>query len=242
MKRSILITSQEEQGDGYSIAWKGKICTVTHDLGGEYVATLLDESGIVCTYPAAIEENKVEVEFDEPIAVTDIYRLNLVSYGSPETTADYVIGEYYSGTVENVLRFCKSLDLSSDKLRGVSPERVELMQRLVDDHINDTISEYYFVPLRPYNQVQPDGSVRKVFPGKIRMIALQWTAGLLLQTEFQSSEPNMNEQARLLVEEAKKETQQIVDFSTRIAGQRRKHPSPTMPPNLAPSKTNEFQL
>ena len=55
-------------------------------------------------------------------------------------------------------------------------------------------------------------------------------------------EPNMHEAGVRFVEEAKKEMQQIVDFSTRIPGQRRKHPSPTMPPNLAPSKTNEFIL
>ena len=119
---------------------------------------------------------------------------------------------------------------------------VEKYQRIVDDAIDGYLCEYYFIPIQPYNQVMPDGSVKKVFPGKIRLIAIQWTAGLILQSEFQNSEPNINEQARGFIEEAKKEMQSMVDFSTRIPGQRRKHPIPTMPPNLAPSKTNEFIL
>lgn len=154
----------------------------------------------------------------------------------------YEIGNYYSGPAENIMIFCKSLDISEDRLATVSPIKIEQYQRIVDDAIDGYLCEYYFIPLTPYNQAMPDGSVRKVFPGKIRFLAIQWTAGLVLQSEFQNMEPNMHEAGVRFVEEAKKEMQQMVDFSTRIPGQRQKHPCPTMPPNLAPSKTNEFIL
>ena len=138
--------------------------------------------------------------------------------------------------------FCKSLNISDDRLSTIRPQSIEKYQRLVDDAIDGYLTEFYFTPICAYNQVQNDGSVRKVFPGKLRLLAIQWTAGLLLQSEFQNLEPNVNEQARLFVEDAKKEMQQITDFSMRIPGQRRKNPLPTMPPNLAPSKTAEYFL
>ena len=140
------------------------------------------------------------------------------------------------------MMFCKSVGVNGDKLVNISPVKVENMQRLVDDAIDGKLTEYYFTPLVCYNQAQPGGGVRKVFPGNIRLLATQWVAGLILQTEFQNSEPNFSDQAVRFVEESKRELQEIVDYSVRIPGQRRKHPCPTMPPNLAPSKTNEFRL
>ena len=243
MYQSILITNQNEVGTNYSLTWDDEFnVTITHNFEDGYVAVLLDKEDHLVIYPMIMRSRELIIGFKEELSADKFFRVNL--FNSLETSSDPTenIGEYYSGPEENILMFCKSLNISDDRLASVSPVKVEKYQRIVDDAIDGYICEYYFTPLTVYNQVQPNGSIRKVFPGKIRFLAIQWTAGLLLQSEFQNMEPNMHEAGVRFVEEAKKEMQQIVDFSTRIPGQRRKHPSPTMPPNLAPSKTNEFIL
>lgn len=243
MYQSILITNQNEIGENYSLTWDDEFnLKITHNFDEGYVAVLLDKEGHVVIYPMIMRSKELIIGFKEELSADDTFRVNL--FNSAETPSDPPedLGEYYSGPEENILMFCKSLNISDDRLASTSPVKVEKYQRIVDDAIDGYICEYYFTPLTVYNQVQPNGSIRKVFPGKIRFLAIQWTAGLLLQSEFQNMEPNMHEAGVRFVEEAKKEMQQIVDFSTRIPGQRRKHPSPTMPPNLAPSKTNEFIL
>lgn len=242
MHRQFLLTNQDDSGDGWATYWTGNSVTVTHDLGKDYIVGLLDDEEHEVSSGKTIvrNENELVISFPEALSDVDTFTVNIINFIGDFTTTTYELGEHYSGTVENVLLFCKSLDISSDKLSNFQYPRIVQMQILVDDAIDGYLNEYYFTPLGPFNQVQLDGTVRKVFPGKIRMLALQWTAGLMLQTEFQNLEPNMNEQAQRFVEESKKEMQHIVDFSVRIPGQRRKYPSPTMPPNLAPSKTQEF--
>lgn len=243
MYQSILITNQNEVGANYSLIWDDEFnVKITHDFDEGYVAILLDKEDRLVICPMIMKSKELTIEFKEELSADEFFRVNLLNSSENSSNQPEDIGEYYSGTEENILMFCKSLNISDDRLASMSPVKVEKYQRIVDDAIDGYICEYYFTPLTVYNQVQPNGSIRKVFPGKIRFLAIQWTAGLLLQSEFQNMEPNMHEAGVRFVEEAKKEMQQIVDFSTRIPGQRRKHPSPTMPPNLAPSKTNEFIL
>lgn len=239
MFQSIPITNLDSYGDGYTLTWDDQYnLTVEHEIENGYVAVVLDPEEQLLILPMKMQSKKLIIEFGSALEEGARYRVNLFN----STTSTYEIGDYYSGSEDNILMFCKSLDISDDRLASVSPVKVERYQRIVDDAIDGYICEYYFTPLTAYNQVQPDGSIRKVFPGKIRFLAIQWTAGLILQSEFQNMEPNLHEAGVRFVEEAKKEMQQIVDFSTRIPGQKRKHPCPTMPPNLAPSKTNEFIL
>lgn len=244
MHLQFLLTNQDDSGEGWVTYWTGNSVTVSHNLGKDYIVGLLDSNEHVIDSGVTVTRNDSEIviEFDHALEDTETYNVNIINFIGDYTTSTYEIGEHYSGTVESVLLFCKSLDLSNDKLSNFQYPKIVQMQTIVDDAIDGYLNEYYFTPISPFNQVQLDGTVRKLFPGKIRFIAVQWTAGLLLQTQFQSLETNMNEQAQRFVEEAKKEIQQVIDYSTRIPGQKRKHPSPTMPPNLAPSKTNEFQL
>lgn len=242
MYRSILLTNQNETGDGWRVQWEDNVAIITHDVGMDYIAGILNDNGDVVTLHYQAEEGRLSITFPDVLSDTDVYRVNIISFTQNQSESTYIVGSYYSGTVDTVMQFCKSVGVNGDKLVNISPVKVENMQRLVDDAIDGKLTEYYFTPLVCYNQVQPDGSIRKVFPGNIRLLAVQWVAGLILQTEFQNVEPNTNEQAVRFVEESKRELQEIVDYSVRIPGQRRKHPSPTMPPNLAPSKTNEFRL
>lgn len=239
MFQTIPITNLNDVGDDYTVTWEDSFTVrIEHELENGYVAVILDPEEKMMIAPITMRSKELVIEFGGELEDGEQYRVNLFNSATPT----YEIGDYYSGPEDNVLMFCKSLDISDDRLASVSPVKVERYQRIVDDAIDGYICEYYFTPLTAYNQVQPDGSIRKVFPGKIRFLAIQWTAGLILQSEFQNMEPNLHEAGVRFVEEAKKEMQQIVDFSTRIPGQRRKHPCPTMPPNLAPSKTNEFIL
>lgn len=245
MQLQFLLSNQDDSGSGWAVYWTGDTATITHSMGKNYIVGILDHSESIVDEPAAMvtrNEDELIIAFDHALLDHEVYTVNIINFEGDYTTSSYELGEFYSGTVQSVMLFCKSLNISSDKLSNFQYPKIVQMQRLVDDAIDGYLNEYYFTPLCPFNQVQIDGSVRKLFPGKIRFLAVQWTAGLLLQTEFQNLEPNINEQSQRFVEEAKKEMQQMVDFSTRIPGQRRKHPSPTMPPNLAPSKTNEFQL
>lgn len=251
MYLSIPITGADSAGDGWSLFWADGVCTVSHSLGAVYAAVLLDSANNTLTGSLVLNENQTIIDFGAPLGALDSYTLNLLALpkdggipggGGDGGEEEEEAGEHYSGKAENVLLFCRSLNISEDRLATVPLPALERMQRIVDDAIDGYLCEYYFTPIVAYNQVRPDGTVRKVFPGKIRFLAIQWTAGLLLLSEFQGLEPNINEQGQKFIEEAKKEMQQMVDYSTRIPGQRRKHPSPTMPPNLAPSKTNEFQL
>ena len=241
MYQTIQITNQDFTGTDYSYSWEGTTLIIQHGLGSDYVAQLLDGENTVVVYPMQIEENEIRVSFPELPEDGESFECRVFSVSeAPSPTPEDE--KYYSGPKENILLFCKSLNISDDRLSSIRPQSIEKYQRLVDDAIDGYLTEFYFTPICAYNQVQNDGSVRKVFPGKLRLLAIQWTAGLLLQSEFQNLEPNVNEQARLFVEDAKKEMQQITDFSMRIPGQRRKNPLPTMPPNLAPSKTAEYFL
>ena len=241
MYKTIPITNQDFAGEEYSYSWAGTLLTIQHTFGSDYLVQILDTENTVVVYPIQIEENKVRVSFPELPNDGESFECRLFS--AIETPSPAPEGErYYSGPKENILLFCKSLSISEDRLSTLKPQAIEKYQRLVDDAIDGYLTEFYFTPICAYSQVQNDGSIRKVFPGKLRLLAIQWTSGLLLQSEFQNLEPNVNEQARTFVEDAKKEMQQITDFSMRIPGQRRKNPLPTMPPNLAPSKTAEYFL
>ena len=143
--------------------------------------------------------------------------------------------EYYSGSVEDVVKFCKSLNIDSGRLAAVKPVNVEQYQAQVDGIIDGYFSESYFLPITAYNQVGVDGQVHLVFPQRLRYLAQQMTAGLLMLSEFQHQEQNMNEAGQRMFEEAKKEIYQMTLWNHRIPGQRYKsRQSRTMPPGFEP--------
>lgn len=142
---------------------------------------------------------------------------------------------YYAGSVEDVVRFCKSLNIDSGRLAAVKPINVVGYMKTAEDIINGMLSENYFVPVKPYNQVDVNGVPHLVFPGRIRYLAQQMTAGLLMLTEFQHQEQNMNEAGAKMLEEAKKELYQLTLWNNKIPGLRkRSRESYFLPPNVEP--------
>ena len=85
--------------------------------------------------------------------------------------------------------------------------------------VNDFVDGYLKI-LFPIKYNRDSEMVEKIFPGKVRLCAIQWTAGLLLCSEFQTQEPNMNEMGNKLIEEARKEIHQMTLWNMRIPGQR----------------------
>ncbi len=143
--------------------------------------------------------------------------------------------EYYSGSPDDVKKFCKSLNVGSGRLAVVKDENIEVFQRQADQVIDGMLVENYFLPIKPYNQVDANGVPHLVFPGRLRYLAQQMTAGLLMLSEFQQQEQNMNEAGMKMFEEAKKEIYQLTLWNHRIPGQRWKsRTSHFMPPNVEP--------
>lgn len=144
--------------------------------------------------------------------------------------------EYYSGTIEDVVKFCKSLNIDAGRLAAVKPVNVERYQYQVDGIIDGYLNESYFLPIKAYNQVDANGEVHKVFPQRLRYLAQQMVAGLLMMSEFQHQEQNMNEAGQKMFEEAKKEIYQITLWNHRLPGQRWKERSlgHTAPPCFVP--------
>lgn len=140
----------------------------------------------------------------------------------------------YSGSFEEIKKICRSLSISDGKLARITQELVNNYQEMVDRDIDAELSNYYYTPIKPYNITMPDGITRSVFPGNIQKIARYWTAGLLLMSEFQGNEPNVQEVSEKYVEDAKESLKALCRFEQRIQGQDFKSALRTMPPNFQP--------
>jgi hypothetical protein len=149
---------------------------------------------------------------------------------SPTTGEDF-----YSGDWEDIKAVCSVLNIGSGKLAQITQASIEYYQEMVDREIDDVLSETYHVPLRHFNQYQPDGTTKSLFPGSITKLARYWTAGLLLLNQFQSLDTNTNESATNYIEESRRELFKISRFQQRLLGQIFKsNISRTMPPTMQP--------
>ena len=127
--------------------------------------------------------------------------------------------EFYSGPWQNVKDLAKTLKIGEGKLATINQEMVNRFQERIDRKIDGALNALYFVPLRRFNQMQPDGNTKKIFPGEITSIAIFWTCGEMLTSEFQGLDPNANEQAQQFVLESEKKLYKIVRFNARVQGQ-----------------------
>lgn len=147
---------------------------------------------------------------------------------------------YYSGSwtaIQDIVRWMK---MGEGKLAKITQEMVNGYQEMVDREIDSMLQEVCHVPLKAFNQVQPDGTTKSVFPGNVRRLARYWTAGLLVNGEFQQLEPNMSEAATNFIEDSRRELFKMVRFNVRIPGQVPKsNVSRTMPPTMQPPTAPE---
>ena len=143
---------------------------------------------------------------------------------------------YYSGHWQELVEILRVLNIGEGKLAKVTEETTNHYQEMVDRDIDAILESLYQVPLRAMNQIQPDGSLKRVFPGDIRRAAKYWVCALMLLSEFQTLSQNVTDQAQAFVDDSKKEIYAIVRWNHRIPGQERKSSiSRTMPPNMQPN-------
>ncbi len=148
--------------------------------------------------------------------------------------------QYYSGSWQDVRNILRVLDIGEGKLAKVTMELVNFYQEMVDRDIDQELTEVYHVPLRAMNQCQPDGTVKRVFPGDVRKLARYWSAGLLLLNEFQQLNQNLTDQAQGYIDDSRRGIHALTRFNHRIWGQERKsNISRTMPPTAQPADLPE---
>lgn len=153
----------------------------------------------------------------------------------PNDTSPTTGEEYYSGSWENIRNVLHVLDIDTGKLATVTMATVNFYQEMVDRNIDDIVGELYHVPLRSMNQVMPTGATKRVFPGNVSKLAIYWTAGLLLQNEFQNLAQNVTEQAQQYIDQSRRDTFAIIRFNHRLWGQEFKsNLSRTVPPTMQP--------
>ena len=150
--------------------------------------------------------------------------------------------DWYAGSWEAIKNVCKALDIGEGRMASVDEAKVEFYMSMVEEQIDAQLEPYYYVPLRPFNQKQPSGLTKSVFPGNIRQLAVYWTAGLLLKSEFQQNEPNVQEIAQNYIDDSMKALYAIIRYNQRLQGQRQKHRSHTMPPTMAPANIPELNV
>jgi len=148
-----------------------------------------------------------------------------------ETTGE----KFYSGSFQELQGVLRVLNIGEGKLALVTEAMTNNYQQTVDREIDALLGPLYHVPLRAMNQVQPDGTLKRVFPGDIHRLALYWTAGLMLLSEFQNLSQNVTDQAQSYIDDSRKALFAVVRFNHRIPGQEAKsHISRTVPPNMQP--------
>jgi hypothetical protein len=146
---------------------------------------------------------------------------------------------YYSDDWKAIKDICRVLNIGEGKLAKITQELVEFYQEMVDREIDAALEQYYYVPLKKYRQVQPDGSTKEVFPGNIVRLARYFTAGLLLTSEFQGLDPNANESATSYIDSSRRQVFEIVRFNRRLYGQDWKANLRTMLPTMKPARNPE---
>jgi hypothetical protein len=148
--------------------------------------------------------------------------------------------EFYSGSWQAIQDVLRVMDIGEGKMAKVTQPMVNGYQEMIDRDIDAILMELYHTPLRAMNQVQPDGTTKRVFPGDVRRCARYWTAGLLLLNEFQGLAQNLTDQAAAYVDDSKKQIFAMKRYNHRVPGQERKsHLSRTIPPNFQPPSIPE---
>lgn len=241
----IEITQNNYGSPYYSYTWTENTVKIVHNMNGAIICQIYDnDNKLVYMDVQVIDDNTLSITFPLNWMPKDDYTYSAIIMSAKSSTG--VVSpsdntwtfEYYAGTVADVMLFCKSLKIGNGKLSQITDKMVQKYMELINGNIDSMLEECYFVPVKRYNRVNPDGTITKVFPGKIRMLALQWTAGLLLQSEFQNLQPNQTESVSKYIEQSRKQIYELSKLNMHIPGLRWKanHISHFALPELMPSR------
>ena len=244
----IQVSNSNYSSTYYSYTWTDNVVTIVHNMNGAVLCQIYDpENKRVYMDVQLIDDNSLNVTFPINWMPREDYKYSVIIVSAKSNSGVVIVSddtwtfEYYAGTVTDVLLFCKSLNIGNGKLSKITDTMVQKYMKLINGNIDSILEETYFLPIRRYNRVNPDGTIQKVFPGKIRLLALQWTAGLLLQSEFQNLEPNQTEAVSKYIEQSRKEAYELSRLNMHIPGLRWKanHVSHFTLPEIMPARDVE---
>lgn len=149
--------------------------------------------------------------------------------------------EYYSGTWKDVSNIVRILNIGDGKMSKITQGLINFYQEMVDRQIDDILNEVIWVPVRYFNQVQPDGTTKSIFPGNIRRLARYWSGALLVMSEFAQTSQNTTDLAERYIDDSRRELFKMSQFQSRIQGQEYKSTwaGHTMLPTLMPPTKSE---
>jgi hypothetical protein len=151
--------------------------------------------------------------------------------------------EYYSGSWTDIRNVVRTLNIGEGRISKVTQELVNFYQEMIDRQIDGIVNELYHVPLLQFNQCQPDGGIKTMYPGEIVYLSRYWAVGLLVLSEFQGLDPNVTDQANLYMEESKRRLNSIIQYNQRLQGQECKSDiSRTMPPSMQMGRLPESEV
>jgi len=149
---------------------------------------------------------------------------------------------FYSGPWQGVQEVLAVLKIGNAKLDSLTAEAVNSFQERADREIDGILSDLYHVPFKARYTMTPLGVYVLSFPGDLRSAAIYYTAGLLMASEFQATQSNMNDQTNVILEKAKNMVYDLKRNTHWIpASERKSNISRTLPPSWQPAWTNQPQ-
>lgn len=149
--------------------------------------------------------------------------------------------QYYAGSWKDIAELCKTLNISigSGKAQKISVDVVHMYMQQAQDLANGYLHEYYYLPIQPMNQVMPNGKIKAVFPGRLRVATQQLAAGLMLQAQFQDLDQNQNAASEKYIQYARKQLHSMSLYNQRLNQSMYKSgwgktAIPTMQPGIPP--------
>lgn len=154
-----------------------------------------------------------------------------------------VTGEvFYSGTWSDIQQMLRVINIGDGKMAQITQPTVNNYQEMVDREIDAILEDTYRTPFRAMNQVQPDGTTKRVLPGDLVRSARMWTCSMLMLSEFQQLSQNLTDQMTNFQETAQKLLFEMKRFSHRLPrAYRKSHWSHTVPATLQPPAIPEYQ-
>lgn len=147
---------------------------------------------------------------------------------------------WYSGPWQGIQEVLSVLKIGNAKLDSLTAEVVNSFQERADREIDGILTDLYHTPFKIKYTMMPSGTYVQTFPGDLRQAAIYYTAGLLMASEFQGIQSNINEQTNAILEKAKNMVYDLKRNTHWIpSSERKSNVSRTMPPSWQPAWTNQ---
>lgn len=147
---------------------------------------------------------------------------------------------FYSGPWTTIQDALAVLKIGNAKLDSLTVEVVNRFQELADREIDGILNDLYHTPFMPKQQMMPNGKYVESFPGDLRQAAIYYTSGLLMASEFQGVQSNINEQTNVILDKARDMVYALRRNTHWIPlSERKSNVSRTMPTTWQPAWTNQ---